>query len=77
MHPFDKFLFVIEHIQRIHKLTALISLVSLVILVSARIFKPKLRKRAAWITYIPEILIVVVAATSEWSLPVNCGNRKS
>lgn len=63
MHPFDKFLFVVEHVSRIHRLTALISLVSLVILVSARIVKPKLRKRAAWITYVPEILIVVVIAT--------------
>lgn len=65
MHPFDKFLFVLEHIERIHRLTAIISLVSLIILVTARIVKPKLRKKAAWITYIPEILIVVVVATGE------------
>lgn len=74
MPTFDKFLFVIEHIRRTHKLTALISLAALVVLISARIVKPKLRKRAPWITYIPEILIVVVIATSEHlSLPQIAG----
>jgi MFS superfamily sulfate permease-like transporter len=61
--PLDKLFFIIENISRTHRLTALISLVSLLILLASKIVKPKLIKRYRWISYIPEILIVVVVAT--------------
>ena len=66
MHPVEKLVFVIQNFRSTHRLTASISLASLAILISVRIAKPRISKTLKWVQYVPEILMVVVIATSKF-----------
>jgi hypothetical protein len=60
----EKIYFLIEHgFTQSHQLTALVSACALVSLVVLRMLKASLR-RYKWISYIPEVLIVVIISTS-------------
>lgn len=61
--PIEKLFFAIDHVRSTHRLTALISVSCLIVLIGAKVIKPKLAKRLPAVTYIPEILIVVVIVT--------------
>ena len=60
----EKIFFLIEHgFTQTHSPTAFVSACALVSLVVLRMFKVSLR-RYKWLTYIPEVLIVVIVSTS-------------
>lgn len=60
----EKIFFLIEHgFTQTHRPTAFVSACALVSLVVLRMFKASLR-RYKWLTYIPEVLIVVIVSTS-------------
>ena len=68
-HPVPKLLFVFDHLDHVNKMTSFLSFISLAVLILARVVKQRLRERpgAAWLKYIPEILLVVVGTTREFA----------
>jgi MFS superfamily sulfate permease-like transporter len=61
---FDKFLFLLEHIGEAHKLTTILSVVTLAVLVTARIFKPRLvAGPLPFLRFVPDVALVVVITT--------------
>jgi len=64
----EQIFFLVEHgFTQAHQLTALVSACALVSLVVLRMLKVSLR-RYKWITYIPEVLIVVIISTSAFCI---------
>lgn len=61
----DKLLWVLDHLSSTHMLTAAMSGVALLVLISAKTFKLRLanRKGFKFLSYIPEVLAVVIGAT--------------
>lgn len=59
----EKLVFVIENLGHAHRLTAAISVICLLVLVTTKIFKPRIARTRPWISFIPEILLVVITAT--------------
>ena len=60
----EKIFFLVEHgFSQGHRPTAFVSACALVSLVMLRMLKASLRQ-FKWITYIPEVLIVVIVSTS-------------
>jgi MFS superfamily sulfate permease-like transporter len=66
--PFDKLILIFSYIRETNIWTAGLSLVSLIWLIGARLFKQHLRGRIPALKYIPEIFILVVVSTSEYSM---------
>lgn len=62
-HPIEKLAFVIRNVQHAHRLTTCISAVCLSMLVLSKVIKPRLSKRHPWVSFIPEILLVVISTT--------------
>lgn len=65
--PFSKLIFIIQHIGQLTVLTTIISACCLGFLIGGRVFKQRLAKHpgGAWLRFVPEILLVVVATTGE------------
>lgn len=67
--PIEKLIFVIQNVHNTHRLTACISLVAFCLLILAKIYKPRVSKRMPWVTFVPEVLIVVAVATCKSGSP--------
>jgi len=62
----EKFLFILEHIPRIHEATAFVAFTALGVLVGLRFFKHAISqstKYLAWFRYVPEVLVTVIVFT--------------
>ncbi|GAA5923353.1 uncharacterized protein JCM15063_003621 [Sporobolomyces koalae] len=61
----EKVVFIFTHLKHTHMLTLAVSAVAVAILVGTKIVKRKLLggKRANWVKYVPEVLVVVIGAT--------------
>ena len=62
----QKFLFLVENAKQAHGPTTLISFSALFILLALRLFKSKF-KNTWWIYRIPEVLVVVMVSTGQYS----------
>ncbi|GMK59887.1 hypothetical protein CspeluHIS016_0901040 [Cutaneotrichosporon spelunceum] len=63
--PIPKLIFIIKHITESNPITTTISVCSLSFLIFGKIIKQRVKRRpgGAWLRFVPEILIVVIATT--------------
>lgn len=68
----EKLVFLLTHLKHTHKLTVLVSANAAAILIGMKVVKSRLkgRKKASWIRFVPEVLLVVIGATRESSFIV-------
>lgn len=68
--PLEKLYFVVDHIDQVNKTTMVLAFASLGFMIAVRSIKPRVAGRpgAKWFKYVPEILLVVVVGTSEWTV---------
>lgn len=66
----EKIAFLFTHLNHVHRPTMIVSAVAAAILIGMKLLKGRLRDRKStrWIKFVPEVLIVVVGATSQSSM---------
>jgi hypothetical protein len=66
--PFAKFTFILKHIKHTNKPTAILGFTVLGVLILVRVVKQfaVMRPGGKWLRFVPEVLILVVGATSEF-----------
>lgn len=65
--PFEKLIQIFGYLGETNKWTATLSLCSLVWLIGVKVLKQSLRKKVPALKYVPEIFILVVVSTCEFS----------
>jgi MFS superfamily sulfate permease-like transporter len=74
VNPIAKLIWILQNLHQVHAFTAVLSASCLGFLIFSKVGKKIAGKRAGgwWLRFVPEILILVVTVTGEWSMSSPC-----